>query len=159
VALGIGQPGGFPAEIEDLRTPGPIREESAWLEEYGRCRVIVGLHGSALLLPSLLAGAVVDLVPTPKLGHAFLTDLIIPAGSIEHPKLALFRYRMLPEESSPETVAANVLSIIDTADFQHRNLVENARGYRSGWPQLFDWRRTELRASEREPAQRSPSAD
>jgi hypothetical protein len=154
VALGIGQPGGLSAEIEDLRTPGPIREESAWLDEYRRCRVIVGVHGSALLLPSLLAGGVVDLVPISKLDHTFLTDLIIPVGSIEHPKLALFRYRMLPLESSPETVAANVLSIIDSADFQRRNVIENAQAHGSAdWPHQFDWRRTELRlGSECEPA-------
>jgi hypothetical protein len=140
---------------------GPIREESAWLEEYSRCRVIVGVHGSALLLPSLLAGAVVDLVPTPKVDRAFLTDLIIPTGSIEHPKLSLFRYRMLPEETSPETVAANVLSIIDTAQFQHQNLIENAHAHRTpGWPKPFVWRRTELHASGKsEPIQGSPPAD
>lgn len=156
VALGIGQPDGLPAEIEDLRTPGPVREESAWLAQYERCRVIVGVHGSALLLPSLFAGAVVDLVPNYKLDRAFLTDLIIPVGSIEHPKLSLFRHRMLPVESSPETVAAHVLSIIETADFQHQNLIENTRAYRSaGWPQPFDWRRTELRAG----SEASPSKD
>lgn len=161
VALGIGQPGGLPAEIRDLRTPGPIREESAWLAEYARCRVVVGVHGSALLLPSLLAETVVDLVPTYKLARTFLTDLIIPAGSIEHPKLSLFRFRMLPVESTPETVAANVLSIINTAEFQHKNLIENAHAYNSvGWPQPFHWRRTELRpGSEREPLRQSSSAN
>lgn len=146
VALGIGQPAGLPAGIDDLRTPEPVRGESAWLQEYARCAVVVGVHGSALLLPSLLAGGVVDLVPTYKLDRTFLTDLIIPAGSIANPKIAMFRYRMLPVESSPETLAANVLSIIDTADFQYQNLIENARAYCSpGWPRPFGWRRTGLR--------------
>jgi hypothetical protein len=141
VAFGIGHPGGLPADVEDLRTPGPIREESTWLEEYGHCRVAVGLHGSALLLPSLLAGAVVDLVPAHKLDAAFGTDVIIPRGTIPHPKLSLFRYRMLPETSSPELVAANVLSVIDHVDFQRRNLIENQHTYEApGWPQEVHWR-------------------
>jgi hypothetical protein len=145
VALGMGRPGGLPAEIEDRRTQGPIREESAWLDEYRRCRVVVGVHGSAMLLPSLLAGAVVDLIPAHKLDGAFGTDVIIPRGTIPDPKLCLFRYRMLPEESSPDAVAANVLSIIDKTDFQHRNVITNRRAYETvGWGRTFTWRRAEL---------------
>jgi hypothetical protein len=144
IALGIGQPGGLPGAVEDLRTPGPI-PESEWLEEYRRCRVIVGVHGSALLLPSLLAGAVVDLVPDWKLDGAFGTDLIIPRGTVPDPKLYLFRYRMLPETSSPDAVAAHVLSILDGADFQYRNLVENRRAYETGaWQQPLSWRHIDL---------------
>jgi hypothetical protein len=145
VALGIGRPVGLSADIVDLRTPGPIRSESPWLEEYRRCGVIVGIHGSALLLPSLLAGGVVDLIPTHKLDGAFGSDMLIPHGYVQDPKLALFRYRMLPEASSPRTVAEHVLSIIDGAEFQHRNLVENRRAYETiGWRQTIEWRHLDV---------------
>lgn len=145
VALGIGRPAGLSAGIVDLRTPGPTRCESEWLEEYRRCSVIVGIHGSALLLPSLLAGAVVDLIPTHKLDGAFGSDMLIPRGYVQDPKLALFQYRMLPEASSPRTVAEHVSSIIDGAEFQQRNLVENRRAYDTvGWRQTVEWRHLDL---------------
>jgi hypothetical protein len=78
--LGIGQPQGLPDYIDDLRTPGAIREESHWLDEYRRCRVVVGIHGANLLLPSLLAGAVVELLPTRRLRN-ITQDLNIPRES------------------------------------------------------------------------------
>jgi hypothetical protein len=141
VALGIGRPVGLSPDVVDLRTPGPTRSESEWLDEYRRCRVIVGIHGSALLLPSLLAGAVVDLIPSHKLDGAFGSDMLIPRGYVQDPKLALFRYRMLAEATSPRTVAEHVFSILDGAEFQHRNLVENRLAYDTvGWRQTIEWR-------------------
>jgi hypothetical protein len=140
IALGIGHRGGLPAYVEDLRTPGPVREELPWLEDYRRCHVIVGNHGANMLLPSLLAGAVVELLPAWKL-YCFGEDLIIPRESIQDPRWCLFRYRVLPEASSPDTVAATVLSVIDDADFLRRNYIENRRAYETvGWPWPITWR-------------------
>lgn len=133
IAFGIGQPRGLPAYIEDLRTPDPIREELPWLDDYRSCRVIVGVHGANLLLPSLLAGAVVDLLPAFKLLN-INQDLIIPHDDRTEPKLALFRYRIVPEECSPDSVAAVALSVIDHAAGHHRNMIENRRAYDTpGW--------------------------
>lgn len=133
IAFGIGQPRGLPAYIEDLRTPDPIREELPWLADYRSCRVIVGVHGANLLLPSLLAGAVVDLLPAFKLLN-INQDLIIPHEDGSEPKLSLFRYRIVPEECSPDSVAAIALSVIDHAAGHHRNMIENRRAYDTpGW--------------------------
>jgi hypothetical protein len=145
IALGIGHRGGLPAYVEDLRTPGPVREELPWLEDYRRCHVIVGNHGANMLLPSLLAGAVVELLPAWKL-YCFGEDLIIPRESIQDPRWCLFRYRVLPEASSPDTVAATVLSVIDDADFLRRNYIENRRAYETvGWPWPITWRHVDGR--------------
>jgi hypothetical protein len=133
IAFGIGQPHGLPDYIEDVRTPEPLREELPWLEHYRSCRVVVGVHGANLLLPSLLAGAVVDLLPTFKLPN-INQDLIIPHEHTAEPKLSLFRYRIVPEECSPDTVAAISLSVIDHAAFHYQNIIENRRTYdRPGW--------------------------
>jgi hypothetical protein len=140
LALGIGHRGGLPAYVEDLRTPEPVREELPWLEIYRDCRVVVGIHGSNLLLPSLLAGAVVELLPDFKqrnLGE----DLIIPRRNRPNPKLRLFRYRILPEVSPPATVATTVLSVLHDSDFKRQNFVESQRAYEAvGWPQPITWR-------------------
>lgn len=141
IALGIGNRGGLPDFVRDLRTPGPIREELPWLEDYRRCHIVVGNHGANMLLASLLAGAVVELIPASHLAD-FGEDLIIPGGSIPDPKWCLFRYRVLPEASSPVTVAETVLSVIDDADFLHKNFIENRRAYETvGWPSPIHLRR------------------
>jgi hypothetical protein len=133
VAFGIGRPHGLPDYIEDLRTPEPVREELPWLDDYRSCRVIVGVHGANLLLPSLLAGAVVELLPTFKLPN-INQDLIIPHEHSAEPKLLLFRYRIVPEECSPDSIAAITLSVIDHAAFHHQNMIENRRAYDTpGW--------------------------
>jgi hypothetical protein len=140
VAFGIGEPQGLPDYVDDLRTRGPVREEAAYLDEYRSCRVVVGIHGANLLLPSLLAGAVVDLLPNSKLPN-INQDLIIPRESAGEPKLLLFRYRLVPEECTPDTVAAVALSVIDDADWHHRNMIDNRRAYEiAGWLQPISWR-------------------
>ena len=134
IAFGMGRPGGLPEYVEDLRTPDPIREELPWLDDYRSCRVIVGVHGANLLLPSLLAGAVVDLLPAFKLLN-INQDLIIPHEEVSEPKLSLFRYRIVPEECSSDSVAAIALSVIDHAAGHYRNMIENRRAYDTpGWP-------------------------
>jgi hypothetical protein len=139
LAFGIGEPQGLPDYVEDLRTPGPVREESHSLYQYRRCRIVVGAHGANLSLPSLLAGGVVDLIRPSQL-HNVAQDLIIPRGTPAEPKLTLFRYRLVPEECSPDTVAAITLSLIDDADWLYRNMIDNRRAYDApGWPRPIKW--------------------
>lgn len=140
VAFGIGEPRGLPDYVHDLRTAEPVREESPWLDEYRRCRVVVGVHGANLLLPSLLAGAVIDLLPTFKLPN-INQDLLIPEDAATNPKSILFHYRIIPEESTPHAVAAIALSIIDDADGFHHNMMDNLETYQTpGWPRTISWR-------------------
>jgi len=139
VAFGIGEPHGLPDYVDDLRTPGPVREESHSLDQYRRCRVVVGAHGANLSLPSLLAGGIVDLVRPYQL-HNVAQDLIIPQGTSAEPKLTLFHYRLVPEECTPDAVAAITLSLIDDADWLYRNMIENRQAYDvPGWPRPIRW--------------------
>ncbi len=140
VAFGIGDPHGLPDYIDDLRTAEPVHEESPWLDEYRRCHVVAGVHGATLNLPSLLAGAVVNLIRPNQLPN-FAQDLLIPQSESPDPKTTLFRYRIIPEESSPQTVAAITLSIIDDANWFHHNMIDNLKTYQDpGWPQPITWR-------------------
>ncbi len=139
VAFGIGEPRGLPDYVDDLRTPGPIREESDYLDEYRRCRVVVGAHGANLSLASLLAGGIVELVRPSQLRN-LTQDLIIPQGTSSEPKLTLFRYRFVPEECAPDTVAAITLSLIDDAEWLYKNMIDNRRAYDApGWPRPISW--------------------
>ncbi len=141
VAAGLGDSGGLPSFVDDLRVAAPTDDdELRWLAEYAKSRVVVSVHGSNMLLPSALAGATVDLLPARKLPD-LAEDLIVPEGAAD-PKLYLFRYRIIPEATSPRTVAEVVLSLFDDASFHYRNMVENRAAYEApGWHREITWTR------------------
>ena len=140
VAMGIGSRGGLPSFVDDLRSRNPTpADELRWVGEYAKSRVIVGVHGSNMLLPSALGGAVVELLPRGKL-QDIAEDLIVPSDGKE-PKLYLFRYRILPETTAPSVVADTTISILDHAAFHHQNIVENKNAYEApGWRRGINWR-------------------
>ena len=102
-----------------------------------------------MLLPSALAGAVVDLLPQFKLRN-ITQDLII--RDEREAKLSLFRYRILPVTTGPGIVAATIVSIFKDAQLHFSNVIGNRiTAERSGWPRAIHWKRLgETRPSETE---------
>ena len=149
-AVGVDKPGGLPSYVNDLRTKTPdLDDEQAWLTTYRNSQIVVGIHGSNMLLPSAVAGAVVDLLPLRKL-QDIAEDLILPVDDTGAAKLCLFRYRILPETTGPAVVADTIDSILQNASFHYRNLIENAGSYRMpGWTRAIHWRQLEEPASSR----------
>lgn len=141
--IGLGTAGKPPAGALDLRQrPGTMTEERErhWLATYAKSRVVVGVHGSNMLLPSALAGAVINLLPPGRLRN-IAQDLLIAGASDHEPKLALFRYRILPLSTSPDAVAETIVSMLNDADFHHKNMVENRAAYTNvGWPRPINWK-------------------
>jgi hypothetical protein len=91
--VGLGEAGGLPDWMADLRTPAPdAATERAWCARYADSHVVVGVHGSNMLLPSAHAGAVVELVPPDRWGN-LTQDLLFPALE---PHEAALRFRALP---------------------------------------------------------------
>jgi hypothetical protein len=106
---GLGQPGGLPAWIRDLRTPNISEDvERTWCQQYSRSHVVIGVHGSNMLLPSAHAGAVVELVPDFKWGNLIQDILMSPAD----PREALCRYHFLPLNTYPQVAAKIILSLL-----------------------------------------------
>ena len=108
--VGLGSPGGLPPHVNDLRTKN-ISEtiERQWCERYAASHVVVGIHGSNMLLPSALAGAVVELLPPDRFGN--LGQDIIYNGEPTGRDL-LYRCRFLPLSASPSEVAEMIKSVI-----------------------------------------------
>jgi len=107
---GIGEPA--PARLApavDLRASSPdAAVERAWCERFRATDVLVGVHGSNMLLPSAYATTVVELVPGDRIGN--VGQSLLPRGS--DARDLLYRYRMLPLEASPEDVAALVTTLV-----------------------------------------------
>ena len=105
---GIGDPGGI-GGVRDLRSARMSPEvELDWCQRYAASDVVLGIHGSNMLLPSGHAPAVIELVPDVRLGN--LAQSLLPRA--DDLRDALFRYRLLPASSSPAAVARVVEALI-----------------------------------------------
>jgi hypothetical protein len=111
---GLGRPGGLPNWIVDLRTL-EINEhvERAWCERYAQSYVVIGVHGSNMLLPSAHAGAVVELVPAKRWGN-LVQDILLTTGDVRG---IMYRYKFLPLDTSATTVAEVVASLLRSLPF------------------------------------------
>jgi len=107
--VGLGKPGGMPAWINDLRaTAIDDKVEKTWCERYARSHVVIGMHGSNMLLPSAHAGATVELMPPERWGN-MIQDLLMPDLDSRE---ALFRYRVVPLSVTVFELVAIIDSLI-----------------------------------------------
>lgn len=118
-AVGVGGGAGrLPSAIEDLRSSTPDEElERRWLALLRGADLVVGVHGSNMLLPSGLARATVELLPEPRYGNVFQATLV----NEQEPVSALFRHRTIYGDStlgdvSGERVAAVAVSVLTELD-------------------------------------------
>ncbi|MCE9613227.1 MAG: hypothetical protein K8T26_03070 [Lentisphaerae bacterium] len=106
---GLGRAGDAPDGVADLRaeTVDAAREQ-AWCRRYADSHVVIGVHGSNMLLPSAHAGAVVEMVP-PASWRNVMQDILLPEPDAR--RLAL-RCRLLPVATAPEGVAEVVVDLV-----------------------------------------------
>jgi len=118
--VGIGKTGHFPEWIRDLRQIALDDSiERAWCERYACSHAVIGVHGSNMLLPSALAGAVVELIPSDRWGNV-LQDLLFRQDDVRE---AAFRCRILPITASVRDVASTVISML----VHHNHFLINMR--------------------------------
>jgi hypothetical protein len=99
---GLGTSTRFPAWIEDCRVGRFTDElERQTCKIYTESRLVVGVHGSNMLLPSAHAGLTLDLMPSDRWANLAQDILYQEADN----RLAAFRYRFLPLVSSPALVS------------------------------------------------------
>lgn len=99
---GMGKKTKFPAWIEDLRVDKfDEKIEREMCQVYSSSRLVIGIHGSNMLLPSGHAGATIDIMPLGRWGN-FAQDILYQESD---PRIAAFRYRYLPFETSVTQLA------------------------------------------------------
>jgi hypothetical protein len=107
--VGVGEAGGLPAWIADMRRREIDDDaEREWCARYADSHVVVGVHGSNMLLPSAHAGGVVELIAAERWGN-FLQDLLLRTGDCRE---MLFRYRFMPDTTAPAALARLIDSMI-----------------------------------------------
>lgn len=112
---GLGEAGGLPDWISDLRLINlDAASERAWCERYAQSHVVVGVHGSNMLLPSAHAGAVIELIGEDRWGN-FLQDILFRPSDYRE---MFFRYRFVPHSTTPEELARLAASVLRYEDFR-----------------------------------------
>ncbi len=92
---------GDPEWIEDYRVDSFNEKiEKEICRVYSQSRLVIGLHGSNMLLPSAHAGMTIDLIDE-RWGN-FAQDILYQESD---PRMASFRYRFLPYQTSNDTLA------------------------------------------------------
>lgn len=110
--VGLDSPGGLPHRIRDMRTSKITDEiEKGWCKRYSHSHVVIGVHGSNMLLPSAHAGAVVELVPIKRWSNLIQDILPKKGGDVRE---ALFRYRFIPMNTSVSEVGEMVISLLNS---------------------------------------------
>lgn len=106
---GIGRDTPLPEGLVDLRLSRPSDDDERELcRRYAASHIVVGIHGSNMLLPSAHAAATIDLMPEDRWGN--VTQDIIFRNS--EPREAAFRYRFVPASISAEELAVMASSLL-----------------------------------------------
>jgi hypothetical protein len=106
---GLGGSTKFPQWIDDLRVTKFDRDtEREACQIYAQSRLIVGVHGSNMLLPSAHAGMTIDLLSSDRLGN-IAQDILYQEPD---PRLASFRYRYLTFQTSITELAKIGVSML-----------------------------------------------
>jgi hypothetical protein len=116
--VGLDRPGGFEGLAEDLRSEKmDLQRELAWCNAYARSQVVVGVHGSNMLLPTAFAAAAVEILPKDRHGN-MVQDIFVRYTD----RMQLFMYRFLREHATPAEVADHCVGILRDMEAYRRNM-------------------------------------
>jgi hypothetical protein len=106
---GLGKTTKFPDWIEDARVDKFNQDsERKVCQVYSESRLVIGIHGSNMLLPSAHAGMTIDLMPKDRWNN-FAQDILYQE---QDPRLATFKYRYLPSELNSKRLGEIAVSMM-----------------------------------------------
>jgi hypothetical protein len=150
--VGVGQSEGFPKWIGDLRkTELDDVTEREWCSRYAASHLVIGTHGSNMLLPSAHAGGFIELLGQERWGN-FLQDILIRQSDVRD---TFFRNRFVPASTSATELAMLTTSILQKYPaFQDQMGIESCRHNASNELLLTGKRRTDRteEGGDRQPA-------
>jgi hypothetical protein len=116
--VGLGHPAGFPTWVKDMRTKAITDQiEQEWCKRYAESHTVIGVHGSNMLLPSSLAGTILELMPNERWGN-LMQDILPTANDVRE---GLVRYRFIPMDVPLNTLAQALYSLLDTFDIHMKH--------------------------------------
>lgn len=116
---GIGKETSFPEWIDDQRVSVVSEElERKLCRMYSESRLVIGVHGSNMLLPSAHAGMTIDLMPKERWGN-FAQDIVFQEND---PRIGSFRYRFFPISTSINILAHLIETQIREFEYYKRQM-------------------------------------
>lgn len=116
-ACGLGTNGKLQSFITDLRRRQPtVAEEREWCKMYSVSHVIIGVHGSNMLIPTALAAGFIEILPRHKIRHV-AEDVLIDRPA----RYALFLGRHVDQFTSPNLVRMHAERIITDFPYLYKN--------------------------------------
>jgi|YelNatPaOPRAMG01_1025707.scaffolds.fasta_scaffold00265_43 hypothetical protein len=120
--VGLGNSGKLASFIEDKRTNHVTEKiEEDWCKIYSQSHIVIGIHGSNMILPSALAGGVIEILPELRLNNITQDIAADYKGN-----MLLYMCRFVNEFSTPREIANNALSMIKS--FKYFFLNSNREG-------------------------------
>ncbi|HZX73770.1 MAG TPA: hypothetical protein VFE57_05070 [Cyclobacteriaceae bacterium] len=119
--IGLGKTGSFAGFASDERqTHVNAVVERGWCDTYAKSHVVVGVHGSNMLLPTALGAGCVEILPEDRYGN-IIQDISVRYAD----RLQLFFYRFADQFSSPKSVSSKVVSMINDFESYKKNMCIN----------------------------------
>lgn len=119
--VGLGRPAGLDGLADDLRSEKiDERTERAWCAAYAASQVVVGVHGSNMLLPTALAAGCVEILPYYKY-CVMVSDISVRYTD----RRQLFHYRFVDEFARPRDIARHAVSMFKDQPLFYRNNLEH----------------------------------
>lgn len=118
---GIGENRGFGRLAMDSRTRSVNEEkELEWIRIYAHSHVVIGFHGSNMLMPTAFAAGCVEVLPSDRYPN-FLQDISVRYND----RRQAFFYRFADQYSSPKSVADKAVSMIRDYEAFNNNMCRN----------------------------------
>ncbi len=119
--IGLGKTGSFAGYAMDERQWNVnALVEMTWCKTYAQSHVVIGVHGSNMLLPSALAAGCVEILPDDRYGN-MVQDLSVRYTD----RLQLFFYRFVDQFANPKSVGSKAIAIIRDYSLYHKNMCSN----------------------------------
>lgn len=117
VVVGLGAKRALPEGVVDLRTRTvDVEVERDWCRTYAASQIVIGVHGSNMLLPTAFAAGCIEVLPSDRYGN-IVQDVAVRY----HDVMQLFLYRFVDEFASARTVARHAVSMFRHFEVFHRN--------------------------------------
>ena len=115
--VGLGTWGRFPEFIQDSRNSQPaIEDEISWCVTYAQSQLVVGVHGSGMMIPTALSGGFIELLPEHKI--PFISEDIL----MKHePRFQTFLGRHLDLFTTPKVVVRHIISVLKDFSYLYAN--------------------------------------
>ena len=119
--VGLGTTGSFKGHaIDQRKNEVDSAVETLWCNTYSQSHVVVGVHGSNMLLPTALAAGCVEILPEDRYGN-IIQDISVRYAD----RLQLFFYRFVDQYSNPKSVGSKAIAMILDYDLYHNNMCRN----------------------------------